>query len=299
MALLNNPVLTTYRGRFAPSPSGPLHAGSILAALASYLDAKAHHGLWFVRIEDLDPPRESPAAAAAILHTLENLGLHWDGPVLYQSQRHAAYVEALQELISQHLVYACVCSRQTLTVSNFSYTGICRNLNLPLHTPAALRCRVTDQKFLCNDRIQGQFMQRLEHDVGDFVIRRKDGLFAYQLAVVVDDAFQGITDVVRGIDLLDSTPRQIYLQEQLGFTPLRYAHVPILINSKGQKLGKQQYAKAIDNVFPAAELMAALTHLRQEPDPTLASANPAEILAWAITHWDIDKLKGIIQIPEN
>jgi len=178
-----------------------LHAGSILTALASYLDAKAHHGLWFVRIEDLDPPRESPAAAAAILHTLENLGLHWDGPVLYQSQRHAAYVEALQELISQHLVYACVCSRQTLTVSNFSYTGICRNLNLPLHTPAALRCRVTDQKFLCNDRIQGQFMQRLEHDVGDFVIRRKDGLFAYQLAVVVDDAFQGITDVVRGIDL--------------------------------------------------------------------------------------------------
>jgi glutamyl-Q tRNA(Asp) synthetase len=288
----------SYRGRFAPSPTGPLHAGSILAALASYLDAKANHGLWFVRMEDLDPPRESPAAATAILRTLEALGLHWDDTVLYQSQRQAAYNEALEELRRQHLLYACKCSRQMLLDYGSIYPGICRSLNITAEAPVALRCRVSSETITFTDRIQGDFFQHLETEVGDFVVKRKEGLFAYQLAVVVDDNFQGITDIVRGIDLLDSTPRQIYLQGLLHFSTPRYAHIPVLINIEGQKLGKQQYAQAVDSMRPSQVLFKALQRLHQHPEPELEELAPEQILAWGIAHWDIKKLAGIKQIPE-
>ncbi len=288
-----------YRGRFAPSPTGPLHAGSILAALASYLDAKANQGLWFVRMEDLDPPRESPAAAKAILLTLETLGLHWDDQVLYQSQRQSAYHDALAELRNKKLVYACECSRQMLADYGNVYPGICRTMNVTAQNPVALRCRISPRTISFTDRIQGNFFQHLETDVGDFVILRKEGLFAYQLAVVVDDAWQEITDIVRGIDLLDSTPRQIYLQEILGLATPRYAHIPVLINAQGQKLGKQQYAEAVATMRPGQVLFRALQRLHQNPDPELESCTPEEILGWSIEHWDIKKLAGIKQIPEN
>jgi len=287
-----------YRGRFAPSPTGPLHAGSILAALASYLDAKANRGLWFVRMEDLDPPRESPAAATSILHTLEALALHWDDKVLYQSQRHTAYHNALAELGNRALIYACRCSRQMLADYGNVYPGICRTLDVPAQVPVALRCRVSPGTISFADRVQGNFFQHLENEVGDFVIMRKEGLFAYQLAVVVDDAFQGITDVVRGIDLLDSTPRQIYLQNALGLATPRYAHIPVLVNAQGQKLGKQQYAEAVAAMRPGKVLFKALQRLQQNPEPQLEDQSPEDILAWGVSHWDIEKLKGIKQIPE-
>jgi glutamyl-Q tRNA(Asp) synthetase len=287
-----------YRGRFAPSPTGPLHAGSILAALASYLDAKANQGLWFVRMEDLDPPRESPAAAKSILQTLETLGLHWDDQVVYQGQRQSAYRDALAELGNKKLIYPCQCSRQVLADYGNVYPGICRTLNIEAQIPVAVRCRVSPATISFTDRIQGNFFQHLETDVGDFVILRKEGLFAYQLAVVVDDAWQGITDIVRGIDLLDSTPRQIYLQQILGFRLPRYAHIPILINAQGQKLGKQQYAEAVSTMHPGQVLFKALQRLHQDPEPELENCTPEEILAWGKAHWDIKKLAGIKQIPE-
>lgn len=287
-----------YRGRFAPSPTGPLHAGSILAALASYLDAKANQGLWFVRMEDLDPPRESRAAAASILHTLEALGFYWDDTVVYQSQRQDAYREALAELEDRQMIYSCQCSRKTLTDYGSVYTGTCRSLNVATQVSVALRCRISPRTITFTDRVQGNFFQHLEQDAGDFIVRRKEGLFAYQLAVVVDDAWQGITQIVRGIDLLDSTPRQIYLQELLGFVTPGYAHIPVLINAQGQKLGKQQYAQAVDTMRPGQVLFNALQRLQQQPEPALEELAPEEILAWGISHWDIEKISGIKQIPE-
>ncbi|MGV3590424.1 MAG: tRNA glutamyl-Q(34) synthetase GluQRS [Gammaproteobacteria bacterium] len=288
---------SSYRGRFAPSPTGPLHAGSLLAALASYLDARACGGRWLLRIEDLDPPRESHEAAADILRTLELLGLTWDESVVYQSQRTAAYEAALAQLDTHALLYACNCSR--LKLSGLSvYPGWCRDHHIVRGSATALRCRVPDTTIAFTDRLQGIFSQQLARDVGDFVVRRRDGLFAYQLAVVIDDAWQGITDIVRGIDLLDSTPRQIYLQQQLGVATPRYAHVPVIVNAEGQKLGKQQFAAPVDATRPADVLYRTLQRLRQEPDPALAQAAPHDILAWAIAHWQPQKLAGIRAIPE-
>jgi glutamyl-Q tRNA(Asp) synthetase len=289
--------LSSYRGRFAPSPTGPLHAGSILAALASYLDARACGGQWLVRIEDLDPPRESKEAAADILRTLEALGLHWDESVVYQSQRSSAYHDALAQLDAKALLYACNCSRQKLSGHSI-YPGWCREHHIVRGSATALRCQVTDTEIAFTDRLQGEFSQRLAHDVGDFIVHRRDGLFAYQLAVVVDDAWQGITDIVRGIDLLDSTPRQVYLQQQLGHATPRYAHVPVIVNAEGQKLGKQQYAAAVDATRPAAVLYRTLQRLRQHPDPALEQASAADILAWGIAHWQPQQLAGMRAIPE-
>jgi glutamyl-Q tRNA(Asp) synthetase len=289
---------TQYRGRFAPSPTGPLHAGSILAALASYLDARAHKGRWLVRIEDLDPPRESREAADSILHTLEALGLSWDETVVYQSQRAAAYEAALAELDQGQLLYACNCSRQKLSGIGPVYPGWCREHHIVRGSATALRCKVTDVSVGFTDRLQGPYAQQLAQDVGDFIVHRRDGLFAYQLAVVVDDAWQGITDIVRGIDLIDSTPRQIYLQQQLGLPTPRYAHVPVVVNADGQKLGKQQFAEAVDPARPAPVLFKTLQRLRQHPDPALANAAPSEILDWGIAHWQPQNLAGIRQIPE-
>jgi glutamyl-Q tRNA(Asp) synthetase len=287
-----------YRGRFAPSPTGPLHAGSIMAALASYLDARANNGSWLLRMEDLDPPRESPAAASRILHDLAALGLHWDGPVLYQSQRHAAYEAAIAQLAAAGHTFWCNCSRQALAEAGGHYPGTCRELGLPPGPGRALRCRVPDASIDFTDRWQGPQSQNLLQDTGDFIIKRKDGLHAYQLAVVIDDAWQGVTHVVRGIDLLDSTPRQIHLQGLLGLPTPHYAHIPVLVNAEGQKLSKQNHAPAIASDNPVRVLYQALARLQQEPDPQLLQADLDSLLDWALQHWQPARLTGLRALPD-
>lgn len=287
-----------YIGRFAPSPSGPLHMGSLVAALASYLDARSRGGTWLVRMEDLDPPRETAEAADRILFALDALNLHWDGDVLYQSTRHDAYRDAIDTLRRRTLVFACDCSRQQVQEHDGTYPGTCRDRNLADAPGLALRCRVTDTTLGFDDRIQGRQAQNLRRDVGDFIIRRKDGLFAYQLAVVVDDGFQGVTDVVRGIDLMDSTPRQCYLQQQLDLPRPGYAHIPVIVNREGQKLSKQHMAAPIDPANPAPLLLDALHFLQQQPDPALDGAVAGDILAWATRHWDAARLAGVTSLPE-
>lgn len=289
-----------YIGRFAPSPSGPLHFGSLVAALASYLDARSAHGLWLLRMEDLDPAREPPAAAAQILSTLEAFGLHWDGAVLYQSLRLEAYADALADLQERGLIYGCDCSRVQIQAMGGIYDNRCRLRHL-LSTAGALRISVPDETFTFVDMIQGPQQQNLLRECGDFVLRRKDGLFAYQLAVVVDDAFQSITHIVRGSDLLDSTPRQLYLQKLLGFQTLHYAHIPVAVNHSGQKLSKQHFAAPLDLQRPTTQMLAALQFLGQfsgqHPDPYLATASPAELLAWGTAHWDIQAVPKLATIP--
>ena len=281
-----------YRGRFAPSPTGPLHFGSLVAALGSYLDARARDGEWLVRMEDLDPPRAAPGAAADILRTLESLELHWDGAILRQSERGDAYQAALAELERMGATYPCACTRREIgdsalagTDGSLVYPGTCRNGLLAGRTARATRLRVDDAVIEFDDAVQGRMRQPLAADVGDFVLRRADGLFAYQLAVVVDDAAQGITDVVRGADLLDSTPRQILLQRLLGAPTPRYLHLPVAINAAGEKLSKQTRAPPIDRARPGAALVAALEFLGQRPEPRLVDAPAAEILAVATARW--------------
>lgn len=282
-----------YIGRFAPSPTGALHFGSLLAALASYLDARAHQGQWLVRMEDLDPPREVKGAADQILHTLEQFGFEWDGPVWYQSQRHQRYQQLLQQLLDQSSAYPCYCSRQQINLRRSTiYDGYCRPA---AHTttasnadqPAAIRLQVNDSTVRFNDAIQGHQQQHLNTDVGDFVIKRKDGLFAYQLAVVIDDADQAVNQIVRGYDLLSSTSRQIFLQQQLGFTPPHYSHIPILVNAQGQKLSKQTHACAIDTQQPSTSLYQALHLLGQNPPQQLRATSVREMLDWGIEHWQL------------
>jgi glutamyl-Q tRNA(Asp) synthetase len=277
------------RGRFAPSPSGPLHCGSLIAALASFLAVRSRGGEWLVRIEDLDKPREMPGAAADILYTLERLGLTWDGPVLYQSRRGERYDAALERL--RAWLYPCACSRReiarhaTAGVDGPVYPGLCRHVPFPTKGPATLRVRTDDQPITFQDGVYGPCTQRLESQIGDFVVRRADGLFAYQLAVVVDDAEQGVTQVVRGSDLLSSTPRQIYLQRLLGFPTPAYTHLPVVMDRHGQKLSKQTGAAPLDLRRPAAMLIHALEFLGQRPPPALARAKAATVLTWALEQW--------------
>jgi glutamyl-Q tRNA(Asp) synthetase len=286
------------RGRFAPSPTGPLHLGSVVAALASFLDARKAGGTWLVRMEDLDPPREVAGAASAILHTLERLGLCWDETVVYQSHRHEAYREALDKLEKNGLLYQCRCSRLQLAQQAI-YPGTCRKRLPNPEQDSAIRLLAPATTFAFTDRLQGYCQQQLAAEVGDFIVRRKDRCFAYQLAVVVDDGWQAITDVVRGCDLLDSTPRQLYLQQQLGLPEPRYMHIPVIINSEGQKLGKQQFASPIDAAHASAVLWTSLNHLLQAPDPQLQQEHPSIILEWAVQHWQPEKLKGSRQIREQ
>lgn len=265
-----------YVGRFAPSPTGPLHFGSLVAALASWLDARAAEGRWLVRIEDLDAPRALPGAADDILRTLDRLGLGWDGPVLYQSQRSASYKAALDRLDT----YWCGCTRREIADSSIGratdgaqiYPGTCRAGLAPGKTPRALRVRTGPEEISFTDRVQGPQRQVLERQIGDFVLLRADGQFAYQLAVVVDDAEQGVTDVVRGADLLDSTPRQIYLQRRLGYATPRYLHVPAALNSAGEKLSKQTGARPVDVARKSEALRGALAFLGQPETDDLAQA---------------------------
>lgn len=290
-----------YIGRFAPSPSGPLHIGSLVAALASYLDAKANKGLWYVRMEDLDPPRESATAASLILKTLEELKLFWDGDVLYQSQRHHAYKAALNSLQQLHHTFPCTCSRQHIQAAGGIHYGICETTpNLPF----AIRCRPfpkgksSTNTITFSDTFQGAQRQHLAQELGDFVIKRKDGLYAYQLAVVVDDAYQNITHVVRGIDLMGCTGRQSVLQSLLGYPIPNYGHIPVIVNTQGQKLSKQHFAQAINMDKPQQLLLSALNYLQQRPAPELSQASIEDILNWAIDHWKPKNLLGLQSLEE-
>ena len=283
-----------YIGRFAPSPTGLLHIGSLLTALASYADARANGGKWLVRMEDLDPPREMAGAAAHILHTLEAFGFEWDGEVAYQSQRDELYQEALGRLKNEGLVYPCYCSRKdwqavaTAGADGFVYNGRCR---VPAQRPEAngktpaWRIAVPDRTIGFQDEIVGYYAQNLARDIGDFVLLRADGFWAYQLAVVADDAEQGITHIVRGQDLLVSTPRQIYLQQCLGANTPHYAHLPLLVNSQGQKWSKQTLAPALDLNRREALLRQVMRYLNLPDAPEVD--RPEELLAWAVLHWDI------------
>jgi glutamyl-Q tRNA(Asp) synthetase len=277
-----------YIGRFAPTPSGHLHFGSLTAALASYLDARAAGGRWLLRMEDLDPPREVPGAQDSILHTLESYGFEWDGPVLRQSSRHPAYAEVVERLLQQGLAYACTCSRKQLE-GHPIYPGTCRNA-LHNRQDAAIRLRVPELEYRFVDRVQGEFRQHLGRELGDFVIQRRDGLFAYQLAVVLDDALQGVTDIVRGADLLDNTPRQLYLQELLGLPQPRYLHVPLIIQPDGHKLGKSYRSPPLSPDQASPLLLRALRALGQQPPSELAGEHPSALLAWACAHWDVARI---------
>jgi len=272
-------------GRFAPTPTGPLHFGSLLAAVASYCDARHAGGKWLLRMEDIDPPREMPGAASTILHQLECYGLLWDGPVLYQSQRSEAYLAAIEQLHQQGLLFWCRCSRSALA-GHAIYPGTCRAHTKP-EPDAAIRLRVAPGVVRFTDRVFGEQQEDMANTVGDFVIRRRDGLFAYQLAVVVDDAMQGVTHVVRGADLLDNTARQIYLQGLLGYFTPAYAHIPLAVNAAGEKLSKQNFATALPEDRPEILMWQALSTLGQEPLAELQLASAHEQLAWATANWKL------------
>jgi glutamyl-Q tRNA(Asp) synthetase len=282
-----------YRGRFAPSPTGPLHFGSLVAAVGSYLDARTQGGEWLVRMEDVDTPRNVAGADVTILRTLEAFGFAWDGPVLYQSSRFDAYAAALAQLQQDGLAYGCACSRKEIADSatrpavdgGLAYPGTCRTGLAAGREARAWRLRVNDLEIAFDDRVQGRVTQHLESDVGDFVLRRADGLFAYQLAVTVDDEFQRISQVVRGADLLASTPRQIWLQRCLGFSTSTYAHLPVAANAAGEKLSKQTLARPLASEIAAAELVRALAFLGQAAPAELARATVAEVWAWALENW--------------
>ena len=303
-----NPINKSYIGRFAPSPSGPLHFGSLVCALASYLDARANNGCWLVRIEDIDPPREQPGATDAILACLEHHYLHWDGEVVYQSARSDSYLETLRQLRERSLSYRCDCTRKRLADLNGYYDGYCLSRGITSSTPAAVRLDVLQSlaelsdmahpvRFI--DGIQGEQFENLL-TAGDFVIHRKDGLFAYQLAVVVDDIWQNITHVVRGADLLDTTARQILLFRLLGCPPPYYSHVPVVVDAQGNKLSKQNRAPAIDSTRAGENLYLALRVLGLNPAAELQQAPPETLIDWAVNHWHPDKVgkKSNIIAPE-
>lgn len=277
-------------GRFAPSPTGPLHFGSVVAAVASCLDAKSAGGKWLVRIEDVDEARTVPGAANGMLHLLEQLGMEWDGEVVYQSNRKHLYREAMAAL--GDFAYPCSCSRREI---ESIYRGTCRNG--AKGEAKSIRVRVGDEKISFADLIQGEYAQHLEKDVGDFVLFRADGFFAYQLAVVVDDWEQGVTRVVRGADLLDSTPRQIHLQKHLGFDIPVYAHLPIAVNEQGEKLSKQTHADAASPEIRT--LFRALSFLGQNPPDALLEGDIPSFWHWAMKNWDLDRVPKFKTILEK
>ena len=275
-------------GRFAPSPTGPLHLGSLFAAVGSWLDARAAGGRWLLRIEDLDPPREIPGAADEILRALEAHGLVWDGPVLYQSSRQEAYRAALAELEREGLLFRCRCPRRRIRSLGGRYDGRCRSLGMtPTTAPHAVRLQVPAETIAFRDRLRGPFAQDLLRDVGDFVLVRRDGLVAYQLAVVVDDAAQAVTDVVRGADLLESTPRQLLLQRLLRLPEPRYLHLPLLLGPDGSKLSKQTGAPGLDPRRARENLTRVLAWLGLEGAP---GEPPGRQLAAATGSWDPSRL---------
>lgn len=293
--------LKPYIGRFAPSPTGPLHFGSLVSALASYLDAKSQEGKWLVRMEDLDPPREQPGAATEILRSLEAHGLDWDGEVLYQSTRLDAYREQLESLIKADLVYPCQCSRQRLHGLKGVYDGHCRTHPVTAEAPIAWRLKLYDLpgSFAHNeiinftDAIQGEQTQNLRTQAGDQILKRRDGFYAYPLAVVVDDVAQGITHIIRGSDLLEVTGRQIFFFQLLGKTPPLFGHVPLAIQENGQKLSKQNHAPPLLPQYASRNLWQALRFLGQNPPSDLADSSALDVLHWGLTHWQLCKVQGL------
>ncbi len=278
-----------YIGRFAPSPTGPLHLGSLVAALGSYLQARMNHGQWHLRMEDLDPPRCMPGMAGNILHTLERFGFEWDGAVVYQSQRLPAYRAALDQLQATGMVYGCACTRREIADSSLHgiegtvYPGTCRDGVPPGRTVRAQRVRTDTTPICFDDLLQGRICQRLQDDLGDFVVLRADGIFAYQLAVVVDDAQLDVTEVVRGADLLASTPRQIYLQNLLRLPNPAYLHLPVALNAMGQKLSKQTNAAALNPRNPLPDLRRAMTFLSHPVPDDVGTLE--EFWGWAGPAW--------------
>jgi glutamyl-Q tRNA(Asp) synthetase len=297
------PQAGPYRGRFAPSPTGPLHFGSLVAAVASFLQARTREGPWFVRMEDLDPPREVAGAADDILRTLEAFQLCWDGAVMYQSRRAPAYAAGLDALRHLGAVYGCACTRKEIADSSVQgiegpvYPGTCRARGV--HDTGTRALRVTTQNTIVEfeDAWQGPIRRVLDRDYGDFVVKRADGLIAYQLAVVIDDAGQGITEVVRGADLLESTPRQIHLQRLLDLPTPRYAHLPVATNAHGEKLSKQTLAAPVEKINPVPTLVRALDFLGQSPAPELRDADLASLWRWALHHWDPTAVPRTRAIP--
>ena len=296
-----------YCGRFAPSPTGLLHFGSLVAAVGSYLDARVHGGRWLVRIEDVDAPRAVPGAADAILRTLEGLGFVWDGEVWWQSDRGDAYRDALARLQTAGHVYPCGCSRSEIAAvasrksidGGFLYPGTCRAGLATGRTARAWRLRVPDREWRFSDRVQGEVRQNLARDTGDFVLLRADGLFAYQLAVVVDDAAQGVNAVVRGADLIDSVVRQIWLQQCLGLSVPSYAHLPVAVNAAGEKLSKQTRAPEVDVAQGSRLLCEVCAFLGHPPPIDLYGAPLADFWRWAISAWSINRVPRKLKIPHH
>lgn len=297
----DRPAQPPYRGRFAPSPTGPLHFGSLVAAVGSHLDARASKGEWLLRIEDVDQPRTVPGAADGILRTLEAFGFAWDGEVLSQSRRLDFYHAALVRLQLDGDVYPCACSRREIAASSppgsidggLVYPGTCRTGLAGGRAARAWRMRVPDRVIAFDDRVQGRQQQNLERAVGDFIMLRADGQFAYQLAVVADDAAQGINAVVRGVDLLDSTPRQIWLQQRLQLPTPSYAHLPVVTNAAGEKLSKQTLAAAVDPTAGSAVLAAALEFLGHPVPADIRAGSLTDFWPWAIAAWSIARVPAL------
>lgn len=284
-------------GRFAPSPTGPLHFGSLVAAVASYCDAKSQGGRWLLRIEDVDTTRRVAGASADMIRTLQHYGFVWDEAIVYQSERTEHYEQALAHLCHRGLAYPCTCSRKEIADSSTQlgiegaiYPGTCLQHPIKPDTPAAWRLKTPAINIGFADRIVGWQQHAMARDIGDFVIKRADGLFSYQLAVVVDDALQCVTHVVRGADLLQSTTRQIYLQHCLGYATPAYAHIPLVLNDQGQKLSKQTLATALplDNIL--ATLVAAFNFLPYLPQPVPTFSNLPALWQWAMAHWQLGQL---------
>lgn len=292
-----------YVGRFAPSPTGPLHFGSLVAAVGSCLEARVHGGRWLLRIEDVDAPRTVPGAADTILRQLEACGFAWDGEPFWQSRRLDAYRAALDALRAHGLAFPCACTRKEMADSTLArdgsrrYPGTCRDGLPPGRNARAWRLRTEPGETRFVDAVQGLQCEDVFREVGDFVLLRADGQFAYQLAVVVDDAAQGVTHVVRGADLLDSTARQICLQHALGVSTPGYAHLPVVINAAGEKLSKQTLARPLDIAAAPQALVAALHFLGQAPEATLAQATAEEVWAWALAHWQLARVPRRFAAP--
>lgn len=298
------PAQTVYRGRFAPSPTGELHFGSLITAVASYLQAKRQHGEWLVRIDDIDPPREQKGATKEILSTLENFGFEWDQEVIYQSHSHQQHKDIVQQLLAQKIAYPCSCSRKSILEKTgqrkgqIIYPGFCRRgplQKLSATATPSIRLHCQDRTICFDDLIQGKQTVDLAKTRGDFVIQRGDGYFSYQLASGFDDAELGITEVVRGSDLLGDTPCQIHLQNSLNLANPQYCHIPVVVNHLGQKLSKQNHAKPIRRGESVSLLHKSLQTLGQNPPPDLLNVKQDELWLWAISHWQLDLIPKKLQ----
>ncbi|RJX74488.1 tRNA glutamyl-Q(34) synthetase GluQRS [Vibrio sinensis] len=286
----------SYIGRFAPSPSGPLHFGSLIAALGSYFQAKSQQGKWLVRIEDLDPPREMSGASDLILRTLEAYQLHWDGEVVYQSQRHALYQNQIDQWLTTGQAYYCQCTRKQIKETGGFYSGLCRDKKLAPDGQQAIRLRMTHPIYQFHDEKHGELLIPKPLANEDFIIKRRDGLFAYNLAVVLDDIDQNITEVVRGADLIEPTGRQISLYQMLNKSPVSYLHLPLALDENGHKLSKQNHAEAIDNSAPIPALLDAMQFLGFKLEADMDNASVEEIITWGIHNWCLSQLPDTTEI---